>query len=128
IRIFGPLPCSTISPVIVTPASDAASLVTVSPSTRRMAGRVTVSPASPARRLTVNRSPTATLCWLPPAFTTAYTTDSSFVFLVSSVLVLARRCPARATATGGPGAGRLRTLPRRHARCAAGDVQPDQRT
>src|SRR4051794_20689896 len=76
--IFGPLPCSTISAVTVTFARAAASLVTVSPSTSRMAGRATVSPSSPARRLIVNVSPTATLCWLPPAFTTAYTTDSSF--------------------------------------------------
>ena len=30
----------------------------------------------------MNVSPTATLCWLPPAFTTAYTTDSSFAFFV----------------------------------------------
>src|SRR5690348_7293295 len=89
-RIFGPLPCSTISPVTVTLASASASVVTVSPSTRRMAGRLTVSPASPASRLTVNRSPTATLCWLPPAFTTAYTTDSSFVLLVSSSRAHAR--------------------------------------
>src|SRR3954463_13261658 len=98
-RIFGPLPCSTISPVTVTLASASASVVTVSPSTRRMAGSVTVSPASPASRLTVNRSPTATLCWLPPAFTTAYTTDSSFVLLVSSLFPRAR--PVRR-----PGAGR----------------------
>src|SRR5215218_8200596 len=77
--IFGPLPCSTISPVTVTLARAAASLVTVTPSTRRMAGRATVSPAAPARRLIVNVSPTATLCWLPPAFTTAYTTDSSLL-------------------------------------------------
>src|SRR3954469_6616201 len=76
--IFGPLPCPTISPVTVTLARAAASLVTVSPSTRSRTGRATVSPASPARRFTVNVSPTATLCWLPPAFTTAYTTDSSF--------------------------------------------------
>src|SRR3954470_16324368 len=76
--IFGPLPCSTISPVTVTLARAAASLVTVSPSTSRIAGRATVSPAAPARRLIVNVSPTATLCWLPPAFTTAYTTDSSY--------------------------------------------------
>src|SRR3954471_7556969 len=78
-RIFGRLPWPTISPVTVTLARAAASLVTVSPSTSRIAGRVTVSPASPVRRFTVNRSPTATLCWLPPAFTTAYTTDSSFL-------------------------------------------------
>src|SRR3954471_22366016 len=76
--IFGPLPCATISAVTVAFARAAASLVTVSPSTRSRTGRATVSPASPARRFTVNVSPTATLCWLPPAFTTAYTTDSSF--------------------------------------------------
>src|SRR3954464_7780857 len=97
--IFGPLPCSTISPVTVTLASAAASLVTVSPSTSRIAGRATVSPAAPWRRLIVNVSPTATLCWLPPAFTTAYTTDSSLLF-VSSCCVPARR-PERS-----PGAGR----------------------
>src|SRR3954471_9398468 len=83
-RIFGPLPWPTISPVTVTLARAAASLVTVSPSTSRIAGRVTVSPASPVRRFTVNRSPTATLCWLPPAFTTAYTTDSSFLATLST--------------------------------------------
>src|SRR4051794_33101617 len=76
--IFGPLPWPTISAVTVAFARAAASLVTVSPSTRSRTGRATVSPASPARRFTVNVSPTATLCWLPPAFTTAYTTDSSF--------------------------------------------------
>src|SRR4051812_33041023 len=76
--IFGPLPWPTISAVTVAFARAAASLVTVSPSTRSRTGRATVSPASPTRRFTVNVSPTATLCWLPPAFTTAYTTDSSF--------------------------------------------------
>src|SRR4051794_28932896 len=76
--IFGPLPWPTISAVTVAFARASASLVTVSPSTRSRTGRATVSPASPARRFTVNVSPTATLCWLPPAFTTAYTTDSSF--------------------------------------------------
>src|SRR3954466_1555771 len=106
-RIFGPLPWPTISPVTVTLARAEASLVTVSPSTRRMAGSVTVSPASPASRLTVNRSPTATLCWLPPAFTTAYTTDSSFVLLVSSLFPGGR--PGRDRGLGG-----LRTLHRRH--------------
>src|SRR3954464_2258045 len=108
-RILGPLPWPTISPVTVTLASAAASLVTVSPSTSRIAGRVTVSPASPVRRFTVNRSPTATLCWLPPAFTTAYTTDSSFVLLVSSLFPRAR--PVRDRVLDG-----LRTLHRRHRR------------
>src|SRR5215213_11805651 len=83
-RIFGPLPWPTISPVTVTFASAAASLVTVSPSTSRIAGRATVSPAAPASRLILNVSPTATLCWLPPAFTTAYTTDSSIASFMSS--------------------------------------------
>src|SRR5215218_1422171 len=92
--IFGPLPCSMISPVTVTFASAAASLVTVSPSTSRMAGRATLSPAAPARRLIVNVSPTATLCWLPPAFTTAYTTDSSIASLCPAL------CPARTTGAG----------------------------
>src|SRR3954466_842959 len=121
--IFGPLPCPTISPVTVTLARAAASLVTVSPSTRSSAGRATVSPASPARRLTVNRSPTATLCWLPPAFTTAYTTHSSFASLVVQL-----SCPARATASQTPvldGRARLRGGA---GWCAAGAVQPDQRT
>src|SRR4051812_37053652 len=84
--IFGPLPCSTISPVTVTPASACASVVTVSPSTSRMAGRVTVSPASPLRRLMVNVSPTPTLCCVPPALTTAYTTDSSIGLCLSSTV------------------------------------------
>src|SRR5919112_604112 len=121
-RIFGPLPCSTISPVTVTLARVAASLVTVSPSTSRMAGRATESPAAPARRLIVNVSPTATLCWLPPAFTTAYTTDSSFA---SSCLALFRRADRsdrrvldglRTPDPAAPGG----------ARSVA--VQPDQRT
>src|SRR3954449_9789466 len=109
-RIFGPLPWPTISPVTVTLARAAASLVTVSPSTSRIAGRVTVSPASPVRRFTVNRSPTATLCWLPPAFTTAYTTDSSQLATLS--------CPVRTPRV----VHRSRTGPARppggHARCA----------
>src|SRR3712207_5004769 len=100
-RIFGPLPWPTISPVTVTPASVSASLVTVSPSTRSRAGRVTVSPASPTRRLTVNRSPTATLCCRPPAFTTAYTTE-----------LLDRLCHVlRAPGRRAPGAGRAARLP-----------------
>src|SRR5690242_4691022 len=113
-RIFGPLPWPTISPVTVTLARAAASLVTVSPSTSRIAGRVTVSPASPVRRFTVNRSPTATLCWLPPAFTTAYTTDSSFLATLSS--------PAR-TPGAFTGAGRASARP-----TGTGGMQPDQRT
>src|SRR3954453_10219652 len=113
-RIFGPLPWPTISPVTVTLARAAASLVTVSPSTSRMAGRVTVSPASPVRRFTVNRSPTATLCWLPPAFTTAYTTDSSFLATLF--------CPAhtlRVVHRGWAGSARP---------TGTGGMQPDQRT
>src|SRR4051812_37288933 len=113
-RIFGPLPWPTISPVTVTLARAAASLVTVSPSTSRIAGRVTVSPASPVRRFTVNRSPTATLCWLPPAFTTAYTTDSSFL----ATLI----CPAhtlRVVHRGWAGSARP---------TGTGGMQPDQRT
>src|SRR4051794_17996108 len=94
--IFGPLPCSTISPVTVTPARACASVVTVSPSISSRAGRVIVSPASPVRRLTVKVSPTPTLCCVPPALTTAYTTDSSIQYL----------CPARTTGTG-PSAGRV---------------------
>src|SRR3954454_4734209 len=113
-RIFGPLPWPTISPVTVTEASAAASLVTVSPSTSRIAGRVTVSPASPVRRFTVNRSPTATLCWLPPAFTTAYTTDSSFL----ATLVNPARTPW-VVHRGWAGSARP---------TVAGGVQPDQRT
>src|SRR4051812_8646068 len=107
--IFGPLPCPTISQVTVTLARAAASLVTVSPSTRSSAGRATVSPASPARRLTVNRSPTATLCWLPPAFTTAYTTHSSFASLVVQL-----SCPARTTASQTPVLDGSRSPARRH--------------
>src|SRR5918995_128979 len=100
-RIFGPLPWPTISPVTVTPASVSASLVTVSPSTRSRAGRVTESPASPTRRLTVNRSPTGTLCCRPPAFTTAYTTE-----------LLDRLCRVlRAPGHRAPGAGRVARLP-----------------
>src|SRR3712207_689828 len=108
-RIFGPLPWPTISPVTVTPASVSASLVTVSPSTRSRAGRVTESPASPTRRLTVNRSPTATLCCRPPAFTTAYTTE-----------LLDRLCHVlRAPGRRAPGAGRAARLPGGTVRCAA---------
>src|SRR3954447_893099 len=113
-RIFGPLPWPTISPVTVTLARAAASLVTVSPSTSRIAGRGTVSPASPVRRFTVNRSPTATLCWLPPAFTTAYTTDSSFLATLF--------CPAhtlRVVHRGWAGSARP---------TGTGGMQPDQRT
>src|SRR5690349_13696649 len=113
-RIFGPLPWPTISPVTVTLARAAASLVTVSPSTSRIAGRVTVSPASPVRRFTVNRSPIATLCWLPPAFTTAYTTDSSFL----ATLVRPARTPWDVH-RGWAGSARP---------TVAGGVQPDQRT
>src|SRR4051794_17677757 len=113
-RIFGPLLWPTISPVTVTEARAAASLVTVSPSTSRIAGRVTVSPASPVRRFTVNRSPTATLCWLPPAFTTAYTTDSSFL----ATLVRPARTPWDVH-RGWAGSARP---------TVAGGVQPDQRT
>src|SRR5688500_16368087 len=101
-RIFGPLPWPTISPVTVTPASACASLVTVSPSTSSSAGRVTVSPASPARRLTVNRSPTATLCWRPPALTTAYTTNSSIDAFMSCAHTGAdHRCAGRAVRPPG---------------------------
>src|SRR3954449_880672 len=119
--IFGPLPCPTISPVTVTLARAAASLVTVSPSTRSRAGRATVSPASPARRLTVNRSPTATLCWLPPAFTTAYTTHSSFASLVVQL-----SCPARTTALQTPVLDGSRSPARRHrsVRCRGGATRP----
>src|SRR3954453_16990650 len=110
--IFGPLPCSMISPVTVTFASAAASLVTVSPSTSRMAGRATLSPAAPWRRLIVNVSPTATLCWLPPAFTTAYTTDSSLLFVSSSVFRRADRSDGRVL-------DGLRRLTRRHPKAPA---------
>src|SRR4051794_8175115 len=117
--IFGPLPCSTISPVTVTLANAAASLVTVSPSTSRMAGRATVSPAAPARRLIVNVSPTATLCWLPPAFTTAYTTDSSF----------ASSCPRAHDRSDRRVLDGLRTPdPAAPGGARAVAVQPDQRT
>src|SRR4051794_39864991 len=116
--IFGPLPCSTISPVTVTPASACASVVTVSPSTSSRAGRVTVSPASPVRRFTVNVSPTPTLCCVPPALTTAYTTDSSIEYL----------CPARTTGTG-PSAGRAARASQAAPAGAPPLVQqPDQRT
>src|SRR6476469_4467062 len=120
--IFGPLACSRISPVTVTLARAAASLVTVSPPTSRIAGRATESPAAPARRLIVNVSPTATLCWLPPAFTTAYTTDSSYrSYRPSSVF---RRRPERS-----PGAGRAAVAdPAAPQGARAVAVQPDQRT
>src|SRR4051794_3754819 len=145
-RIFGPLPWPTISPVTVTPARACASLVTVSPSTRSRAGRLTVSPASPARRLTVNRSPTATLCWLPPAFTTAYTTDSSFNVARcpartrrSGRRVLDGVAPARAAAPGGarggdatrpayPSAGKPAEGPRPHASLARGEPRDGRRS
>src|SRR3954453_19643055 len=119
--IFGPLPCPTISPVTVTLARAAASLGTVSPSTRSRAGRATVSPASPARRLTVNRSPTATLCWLPPAFTTAYTPHSSFASLVVQL-----SCPARTTASQTPVLDGSCSPARRHrsVRCGGGATRP----
>src|SRR4051812_14229152 len=102
--IFGPLPCSTISPVTVTPASACASVVTESPSTSSTAGSVTVSPACPVRRLTVNVSPTPTLCCVPPALTTAYTTDSSIGLKLIQHCVL--RTPRRAAECW---TGRLRT-------------------
>src|SRR3954466_13819059 len=121
-RIFGPLPCSTISPVTVTLARAAASLVTVSPSTSRIAGRATVSPAAPCRRLIVNVSPTATLCWLPPAFTTAYTTDSSLLFVSSSVFRRADRSDRRVL----DGLRSPHPAAPEGARAVA--VQPDQRT
>src|SRR5687767_821572 len=106
-RIFGPLPWPTISPVTVTFARAAASLVTVSPSTRSRAGRATVSPSAPARRLIVNVSPTATLCWLPPAFTTAYTTELLVRFFVSWRARPERWPGAGRAADAGPG-GTLR--------------------
>src|SRR3954465_2268046 len=117
--IFGPLPCSTISPVTVTFARAAASLVTVSQSTSRMAGRGTLSPAPPCRRLIVNVSPTATLCWLPPAFTTAYTTELLVRFFLSSCARPERSPGAGRAADAGPAAPE-------GARSVA--VQPDQRT
>src|SRR3982751_299845 len=117
--IFGPLACSMISPVTVTLARAAASLVTVSPSTRSRTGRATVSPAAPARRLIVNVSPTATLCWLPPAFTTAYTTDSSF----------ASSCPRAHDRSDRRVLDGLRTPdPAAPGGARAVAVQPDQRT
>src|SRR5829696_7305713 len=120
--IFGPLPCSRISPVTVTLARAAASLVTASPSTSRMAGRATVSPAAPCRRLIVNVSPTATLCWLPPAFTTAYTTDSSLLFVSSSVFRRADRSDRRVLD------GLRSPDPAAPEGARAVAVQPDQRT
>src|SRR4051794_32633490 len=117
-RIFGPLPWPTISPVTVTLAKACASLVTVSPSTRSRAGRVTVSPASPASRFTVRVSPTATLCWLPPAFTTAYTTNSSIASL----------CPARTTASQRRVLDGCSRLPGSAGQRPPVAVQPDQRT
>src|SRR4051812_32306263 len=71
--ILGPLPWSTTSAVTLAFASAAASEVTASPSTRSSAGSVTVSPGPLDRRSTVMVSPTATLCWWPPARTIAYT-------------------------------------------------------
>src|SRR5215213_4111630 len=121
-RIFGPLPWPTISPVTVTFASAAASLVTVSPSTSRMAGRATESPSAPARRLIVNVSPTATLCWLPPAFTTAYTTDSSLLFVSGSVFRRADRSDRRVLD------GLRSPDPAAPEGARAVAVQPDQRT
>src|SRR3954467_12398696 len=75
-----------------------------------MAGRVTVSPASPLRRLTVNVSPTPTLCCVPPALTTAYTTDSSVDLKLIQHCVLrtprrAAECWTSCLPTGTPGGG-----------------------
>src|SRR6476646_8998295 len=72
-RILGPLTAPTTSAVTATLASAEASVVTDSPSTSRIAGSETVSPAAPDRRSTSSTSPTATLCCLPPLRTTAYT-------------------------------------------------------
>src|SRR4051794_41179611 len=82
--ILGPLPWSTTSAVTLAFASAAASEVTASPSTRSSAGSVTVSPGPLDRRSTVMVSPTATLCWWPPARTIAYTGE-----LLDAVLGLA---------------------------------------
>src|SRR3954471_2591534 len=120
-RIFGPLPWPTISPVTVTLARVCASLVTVSPSTRSRAGRVTVSPASPASRFTVRVSPTATLCWLPPAFTTAYTMILSTPRPTTSVSCAHDRIGRRVL----DGCSRLLGSALRRPPVA---VQPDQRT
>src|SRR5215210_1307436 len=97
-RIFGPLPWPTISPVTVTPARVCASLVTVS------------------------RSTTATLCCRPPAFTTAYTMG----FLSTPRPTIS--CPARAPVrtTGARDEPSARQAAPRGAR--PGTEQPGQRT
>src|SRR3954447_5340964 len=73
--IFGPLERPRTSAETATLASAAESVVTVSPSTTRTAGRDTVSPTLSVRLSISMTSPTATFCWVPPLRTIAYTVD-----------------------------------------------------
>src|SRR3954453_18996216 len=71
--ILGPLAAATTSTVTLALARAAASVVTVSPSTRSSTGSCSVVPRSLASRSTWTRSSTATFSWRPPARTIAYT-------------------------------------------------------
>src|SRR3954467_6410765 len=71
-RIFGPLVCSSTSPVTATFSRSLASVVTFAPSTTRATGSETLAPASTSSFSTLTTSPTATLYCLPPVLTIAY--------------------------------------------------------
>src|SRR4051794_36840245 len=73
--IFGPLVAPRISAVTSYLATSPGALTTLSPSTTRSAGSVTVEPISPANLSTVTTSSTATFSCLPPQRTIAYTAE-----------------------------------------------------
>src|SRR4051794_1618662 len=74
--ILGPLAGLTTSAVTLTPASVAASLVTVPPSTTSNGVRSMLSPGAPVTLSISRTSPTDTFSWRPPARTIAYTGHS----------------------------------------------------
>src|SRR5689334_655604 len=71
-RIFGPLVCSSTSPVTATFDRADASEVTLAPSTTRATGSETLAPGSESSFSTLTTSPTASLYCLPPVLTIAY--------------------------------------------------------
>src|ERR1700722_460370 len=75
--ILGPLVAPRISAVISYRPSSAGSLMTLSSSTTRTAGSVTLDPTSPMSLSTVRTSSTDAFSCLPPQRTIAYTANTS---------------------------------------------------
>src|ERR1700722_20143745 len=98
--ILGPLVAPRISAVISYRPSSAGSLMTLSSSTTRTAGSVTLDPTSPVSLSTVRTSSTDAFSCLPPQRTIAYTANSSPLHRPGRGLRLQHTCSRQFRARG----------------------------